>query len=48
MPDLLTKIKTFDAYPKTLEDFRIRTTTGAIGTPYRLYFSPVQEPKQCH
>jgi hypothetical protein len=32
MPDLLAKIKTFDAYPKTLEDFRIRTTTGAIVT----------------
>jgi len=27
--DLLTKIKNFDAYPKTLEDFRIRTLSGA-------------------
>eukprot|EP01120_Amphizonella_sp_Union-15-10_P011390 TRINITY_DN480_c0_g1_i1.p1 TRINITY_DN480_c0_g1~~TRINITY_DN480_c0_g1_i1.p1 ORF type:complete len:386 (-),score=71.43 TRINITY_DN480_c0_g1_i1:13-1170(-) len=26
---LLNKIKTFDAYPKTVEDFRIRTTSGA-------------------
>jgi len=27
--DLLKRIQRFDAYPKTVEDFRIRTTTGA-------------------
>jgi hypothetical protein len=31
MPDILKTIKTFDAYPKTLEDFRVRTTSGAAG-----------------
>lgn len=30
--DVLKKMKTFDAYPKTLEDFRVRTTSGAVGT----------------
>jgi len=27
--ELLSKLKNFDAYPKTLEDFRIRTVSGA-------------------
>eukprot|EP01121_Diplochlamys_sp_Union-15-3_P022610 TRINITY_DN968_c0_g1_i5.p1 TRINITY_DN968_c0_g1~~TRINITY_DN968_c0_g1_i5.p1 ORF type:complete len:390 (+),score=53.16 TRINITY_DN968_c0_g1_i5:46-1215(+) len=27
--DFLNKIKSFDAYPKTLEDFRVRTNSGA-------------------
>jgi len=27
----MEKLKSFDAYPKTLEDFRVRTTSGAAG-----------------
>jgi hypothetical protein len=27
--ELLAKLKNYDAYPKTLEDFRIRTFSGA-------------------
>lgn len=29
--NLGTVFKTIDAYPKTLEDFTIRTATGALG-----------------
>ncbi len=29
--NLGTVFKTIDAYPKTLEDFTIRTATGAMG-----------------
>ncbi|KAL6043020.1 Endoplasmic reticulum-Golgi intermediate compartment protein 3 [Balamuthia mandrillaris] len=29
MNDIITKLKNFDAYPKTLEDFRVRTFSGA-------------------
>lgn len=29
--DALNKLKQFDAYPKTLEDFRIKTCGGATG-----------------
>lgn len=29
--DLFTTLKRFDAYPKTLEDFRIKTFGGAAG-----------------
>eukprot|EP01119_Soliformovum_irregulare_P003075 TRINITY_DN13373_c0_g1_i1.p1 TRINITY_DN13373_c0_g1~~TRINITY_DN13373_c0_g1_i1.p1 ORF type:complete len:387 (-),score=108.40 TRINITY_DN13373_c0_g1_i1:25-1185(-) len=29
MDGVLKNLKTFDAYPKTLEDFRVRTTSGA-------------------
>lgn len=29
--DFFTKLKNFDAYPKTLEDFRVRTFSGAAG-----------------
>jgi len=29
--DFFTKLKDFDAYPKTLEDFRVRTFSGAAG-----------------
>lgn len=29
--DIFTKLKRFDAYPKTLEDFRVRTFSGAAG-----------------
>jgi hypothetical protein len=32
--DILQKLKSFDAYPKTLEDFRVRTTSGAVGKYY--------------
>lgn len=28
---IIDKIKQFDAYAKTLEDFRIRTASGAAG-----------------
>jgi len=28
--ELLQTLKNFDAYPKTLEDFRVRTTSGAV------------------
>ena len=31
MKNLGTVFKTIDAYPKTLEDFTIRTATGALG-----------------
>ena len=30
-PSLLTRLKQFDAYYKTAEDFRIRTWGGALG-----------------
>lgn len=30
--DLVSTLKKFDAYPKTLEDFRIKTFGGAAGT----------------
>jgi hypothetical protein len=29
--DFFKKLKNFDAYPKTLEDFRVRTVSGAAG-----------------
>ena len=29
MADFLGRLKQFDAYPKTLEDFRIKTYSGA-------------------
>lgn len=29
--DTLNKLKQFDAYPKTLEDFRVKTWGGATG-----------------
>jgi len=29
--DFFKKLKSFDAYPKTLEDFRVRTVSGAAG-----------------
>jgi len=35
MDALLSKLKTFDAYPKTLDDFRVKTYAGAAGTPPR-------------
>ena len=31
--ETLNKLKQFDAYPKTLEDFRIKTCGGATGEP---------------
>lgn len=27
----MSKLRKFDAYPKTLEDFRVKTLTGATG-----------------
>lgn len=30
--DLVTRMKQFDAYPKVLEDFRVKTYTGAMVT----------------
>lgn len=33
--EALGKLKQFDAYPKTLEDFRIKTCGGATGRPRR-------------
>ena len=29
--ELLQRLKNYDAYPKTLEDFRVRTFSGAAG-----------------
>ena len=29
--DIFSRFKQFDAYPKTLEDFRVKTVTGAGG-----------------
>ena len=29
--DILTRLRQLDAYPKTLEDFRIKTFSGATG-----------------
>lgn len=31
MAAFLTKLRQFDAYPKTLEEIRIKTSTGALG-----------------
>lgn len=31
--EALGKLKQFDAYPKTLEDFRVKTCGGATGRP---------------
>lgn len=36
--DLASKLKQFDAYPKTLEDFRVKTFAGALGMSFELYF----------
>lgn len=33
--EALGKLKQFDAYPKTLEDFRVKTCGGATGRPWR-------------
>lgn len=33
--EALGKLKQFDAYPKTLEDFRVKTCGGATGRPLR-------------
>lgn len=33
--EALGKLKQFDAYPKTLEDFRVKTCGGATGRPQR-------------
>jgi hypothetical protein len=35
--DLLNNLKNFDAYPKTLEDFRVRTYSGAAGKDALFY-----------
>jgi hypothetical protein len=32
MTDILRKLRHFDAYPKTLEDFRVKTLSGAAIT----------------
>lgn len=34
--DTLNKLKQFDAYPKTLEDFRVKTWGGATGERLRI------------
>jgi hypothetical protein len=34
--DILVRLRYFDAYPKTLEDFRIKTYGGAAGKQNRL------------
>ena len=34
--DLANKLKQFDAYPKTLEDFRVKTFAGALGMLFEL------------
>jgi hypothetical protein len=33
---MLDAIRTLDAFPKTLDDFRIKTASGAFGT-YNIY-----------
>lgn len=35
--DTLNKLKQFDAYPKTLEDFRVKTWGGATGERLLIY-----------
>ena len=32
--DLISTLRRFDAYPKTLEDFRVKTFGGAAGKCY--------------
>lgn len=32
------RLKQFDAYPKTLEDFRVKTFGGAVGMSYQNSF----------
>lgn len=32
MAEIIKKLRNFDAYPKTLDDFRIKTYGGAAGT----------------
>ena len=32
--DLMSTLRRFDAYPKTLEDFRVKTFGGAAGKCY--------------
>ena len=36
--DISTRLKQFDAYPKTLEDFRIKTYGGALSKKFYFYF----------
>jgi hypothetical protein len=36
LSDLVNRLRSFDAYPKTLEDFRIKTFSGAAGSLIRL------------
>ena len=31
MKDVYDRLRQFDAYPKTLEDFRVKTYGGAVG-----------------
>ena len=38
--DIFSKFKQFDAYPKTLEDFRVKTVTGAGGMSEIFYLGP--------
>ena len=40
--DTFSKLKQFDAYPKTLEDFRVKTWGGVTGE--RVKFSSEQQP----
>ena len=45
--DFFTKLKDFDAYPKTLEDFRVRTFSGAAGKKDRPNFSARKLNRHC-
>ena len=41
--DLMSTLRRFDAYPKTLEDFRVKTFGGAAGECYVII--TVAEPR---
>lgn len=43
--ELLQRLKNYDAYPKTLEDFRVRTFSGAAGArDLRSYVATLTAP----
>ena len=45
---VLDALRNFDAYPKTLEDFREKTFSGAVGEFLPFYmFEVLSSPKRC-
>jgi hypothetical protein len=40
--DWLKRLQRFDVYAKTLDDFRVKTTTGAASRNFRQFFSQNQ------